>query len=48
VESKPSPTGRKSYISKAKSKASKEVKEGKQMTINGVLRENKPHKVVSP
>jgi hypothetical protein len=40
--------GRKSNISKAKSIASKEVLEGKQMTFNGVLREGKnPRKVTS-
>ena len=40
--------GRKWFISKAKSKVLKEVKEGKQLTINGVLRAYKTQKVVSP
>jgi hypothetical protein len=39
--------GRKSNISKAESEAKKEVQEGKQSTINGVLRAGKTPKPVS-
>jgi hypothetical protein len=39
MDSKPRPVGRKLFIFKAKSKAPKEVKEEKQLTINGALRE---------
>lgn len=42
VEFKPCLTSRKSYILKAKLKAFKEVREGKQLTIKGPLREDKP------
>ena len=46
-KSKPCPARRKSHILKAKSKASKEMSEGKQFTIKGVLRANKHQKNVS-
>ena len=42
MDFKPGQVGRKWFISKDKSKVLKEVKEGKQLTINVVLREKKP------
>jgi hypothetical protein len=45
MHSKPDLVGRKSYISKEKLKASKEVKAGKQLTIQGALRAENPRKV---
>jgi hypothetical protein len=43
----PTTVGRKYFISKAKSEAMKEEREGKQLTICGALRAGKPQKMVA-